>query len=181
MFGLMAGYNYWFPKAFGFKLDERWGTASFWCWFIGFYLAFMPLYVLGLMGMTRRMQHYDVVGWQPWLLVAAVGVVVILAGVVCQVIQLVVSIRDREQLEGDRGPVERPHAGMGDGFAAAGLEFRRPAASHGHRRLLEKEAARAHATEPSRRKRANSIRSRCRRTARPASSRHSLPSLPALR
>ena len=59
VFGLMAGYNYWFPKAFGFKLDERWGKASFWCWFIGFYLAFMPLYVLGLMGMTRRMQHYD--------------------------------------------------------------------------------------------------------------------------
>jgi cytochrome o ubiquinol oxidase subunit 1 len=58
----------------------------------------MPLYALGLMGMTRRMQHYDVVGWQPWLVAAAVGVVVILAGIVCQIIQLVVSIRDREQL-----------------------------------------------------------------------------------
>src|ERR1700736_6061206 len=73
VFGLMAGYNYWFPKAFGFKLDERWGRASFWCWLVGFYLAFMPLYVLGLMGMTRRMQHYDNVSWQPWLLAAAVG------------------------------------------------------------------------------------------------------------
>jgi cytochrome o ubiquinol oxidase subunit I len=99
VFGLMAGYNYWFPKAFGFKLDERWGRASFWCWLIGFYLAFMPLYALGLMGMTRRMQHYDVVSWQPWLVVAAVGVVVILAGIVSQVIQLVVSIRNREQLK----------------------------------------------------------------------------------
>jgi cytochrome o ubiquinol oxidase subunit I len=99
VFGLMAGYNYWFPKAFGFTLVESWGRASFWCWFIGFYLAFMRLYVLGLMGMTRRMQHYDVVSWQPWLLIAAAGVVVILAGVVCQVIQLVVSIRDREQLK----------------------------------------------------------------------------------
>jgi cytochrome o ubiquinol oxidase subunit 1 len=99
VFGLMAGYNYWFPKAFGFKLDERWGRASFWCWLIGFYLAFMPLYALGLMGMTRRMQHYDVVSWQPWLVVAAIGVVVILAGIVCQVVQLVVSIRDREQLK----------------------------------------------------------------------------------
>src|SRR6266700_3129172 len=99
VFGLMAGYNYWFPKAFGFKLDERWGRASFWCWLIGFYIAFMPLYALGLMGMTRRMQHYDVVSWQPWLVVAAIGVVVILAGIVCQVIQLVVSIRDREQLK----------------------------------------------------------------------------------
>ena len=97
VFGLMAGYNYWFPKVFGFKLDERWGKASFWCWFIGFYLAFMPLYVLGLLGMTRRMQHYDNLAWQPWLVVAAAGAVVILAGILCQVVQLVVSIRDREQ------------------------------------------------------------------------------------
>jgi cytochrome o ubiquinol oxidase subunit 1 len=98
LFGVMAGYNYWFPKAFGFVLDERWGKASFWCWLIGFYVAFMPLYVLGLMGMTRRMQHYDDVSWQPWLMVAAAGAVVILAGIVCQVIQLVVSIRARDQL-----------------------------------------------------------------------------------
>jgi cytochrome o ubiquinol oxidase subunit I len=97
VFGLMAGYNYWFPKVFGFKLEERWGKASFWCWFIGFYLAFMPLYVLGLMGMTRRMQHYDNLAWQPWLVAAAAGAVVILAGIVCQLVQLVVSIRDREQ------------------------------------------------------------------------------------
>ncbi|PZV34261.1 cytochrome o ubiquinol oxidase subunit I [Mesorhizobium kowhaii] len=99
VFGVMAGYNYWFPKAFGFKLDERWGVASFWCWLIGFYLAFMPLYALGLMGMTRRMQHYDVVSWQPWLVAAAAGAVVILAGIVCQIIQLVVSIRARETLK----------------------------------------------------------------------------------
>jgi cytochrome o ubiquinol oxidase subunit 1 len=103
VFGVMAGYNYWFPKAFGFTLDERWGRASFWCWLVGFYLAFMPLYVLGLMGMTRRMQHYDNLAWQPWLLLAAVGVVVILAGIVCQVIQLVVSIRSREQLRDATG------------------------------------------------------------------------------
>jgi cytochrome o ubiquinol oxidase subunit I len=97
VFGVLAGFNYWFPKAFGFTLDERWGRAAFWCWLVGFYLAFMPLYVLGLMGMTRRMQHYDNVSWQPWLLVAAVGAVVILAGIVCQIVQLVVSIRDRAQ------------------------------------------------------------------------------------
>ena len=97
VFGTMAGYNYWFPKAFGFTLDERWGRASFWCWLIGFYLAFMPLYVLGLMGMTRRMQHYDNLSWQPWLVVAAIGAVVILAGIACQVVQLVVSIRTREK------------------------------------------------------------------------------------
>jgi len=79
------------------RLDERWGKASFWCWFIGFYLAFMPLYVLGLLGMTRRMQHYDNLAWQPWLVVAAIGAVVILAGILCQVVQLVVSIRARNQ------------------------------------------------------------------------------------
>jgi cytochrome o ubiquinol oxidase subunit I len=98
LFGAFAGYNYWFPKAFGFKLDEHWGRRSFWCWFIGFHLAFMPLYVVGLMGMTRRMQHYDVLSWQPWLLVAGLGAVVILAGIVSQIMQFVVSIRAREQL-----------------------------------------------------------------------------------
>jgi cytochrome o ubiquinol oxidase subunit 1 len=97
VFGVMAGYNYWFPKVFGFTLDERWGKASFWCWFIGFYLAFMPLYWLGLMGMTRRMQHYDNLAWQPWLVVAAIGAGVILVGIVCQVVQLVVSIRARNR------------------------------------------------------------------------------------
>jgi cytochrome o ubiquinol oxidase subunit 1 len=98
VFGAFAGYVYWFPKAFGFKLDERWGKAAFWCWFIGFHVAFMPLYVVGLMGMTRRLQHYDVLSWQPWLLVAAAGAVVVLAGIVCQIVQLVVSIRNREEL-----------------------------------------------------------------------------------
>ena len=98
LFGAFAGYNFWFPKAFGFKLDEKLGKASFWCWQIGFWLAFAPLYVLGLEGMTRRMQHYDVQAWQPWLLVAAVGALVILAGIVCMVAQLVVSIRHRHEL-----------------------------------------------------------------------------------
>src|ERR1700729_2795 len=98
LFGMFAGYTFWFPKAFGFRLHEGWGKAAFWCCFIGFYLAFMPLYVVGLMGMTRRMQHYDVPEWRPWLLVAALGAAVVLAGIVCQVIQLVVSIRHREEL-----------------------------------------------------------------------------------
>jgi cytochrome o ubiquinol oxidase subunit I len=73
VFGAFAGYNYWFPKAFGFTLDERLGKASFWCWLIGFYLAFMPLYALGLMGMTRRLQHIADPSWQPLLLVAEGG------------------------------------------------------------------------------------------------------------
>jgi cytochrome o ubiquinol oxidase subunit 1 len=98
LFGAFAGYTYWFPKAFGFRLHEGLGKAAFWCWFIGFYLAFLPLYVLGLMGMTRRMQHYDVPAWHPWLLVAALGAAVILAGIVLLIVQLAVSIRRREQL-----------------------------------------------------------------------------------
>ena len=98
VFGVMAGFNYWFPKAFGFRLDERWGKAAFWCWLVGFYVAFMPLYALGLMGMTRRMQHYDDKSWQPFLIVAAIGVAIIMAGIVCQIVQLIVSIRARDQL-----------------------------------------------------------------------------------
>ena len=97
IYGALAGYNYWFPKAFGFTLDERWGKASFWCWLVGFYLAFFPLYQLGLMGMTRRLHHIPDPSWQPLLLVAEFGAVVIFAGILCQVAQLYVSIRTREQ------------------------------------------------------------------------------------
>jgi cytochrome o ubiquinol oxidase subunit I len=98
LFGAFAGYTYWFPKAFGFRLHEGLGVAAFWFWIVGFYVAFMPLYLLGLMGMTRRMQHYDVPQWQPWLLVAALGAALILVGIVLQIAQLVVSIRHRDSL-----------------------------------------------------------------------------------
>jgi cytochrome o ubiquinol oxidase subunit I len=97
VYGALAGYNYWFPKAFGFTLDERWGKASFWCWLIGFYLAFMPLYMLGMMGMTRRLEHIPDPSWQPLLLVAEAGAIVIFCGILCQIAQLYVSIRTREQ------------------------------------------------------------------------------------
>jgi cytochrome o ubiquinol oxidase subunit I len=103
LFGAFAGYTYWFPKAFGFKLHEGLGQAAFWCWLAGFYIAFMPLYFLGLLGMTRRMQHYDVAAWHPWLIVAAVGAVVILAGIGLQVAQLIVSIRRRQALRDETG------------------------------------------------------------------------------
>jgi cytochrome o ubiquinol oxidase subunit 1 len=96
VFGVMAAYNYWFPKAFGFTLHEGWGKASFWCWFLGFYAAFTPLYVLGLMGMPRRLQHIPDPDWQPLLLVAEAGAVLIFCGILCQIIQLYVSIRTRE-------------------------------------------------------------------------------------
>jgi cytochrome o ubiquinol oxidase subunit 1 len=103
LFGAFAGYTYWFPKAFGFRLHDGLGQAAFWCWLVGFYVAFMPLYVLGLDGMTRRMQHYDVPQWHPWLIVAAGGAGLILCGIVLQVVQLFVSIRDRAQLRDDSG------------------------------------------------------------------------------
>ncbi len=95
LFGAMAGYNYWFPKVFGFTLNKRLGQLSFWCWLIGFYLAFMPLYILGLFGMTRRMQHYANTAWQPYLVVAEVGAIVILVGILATIAQLTVSIRTR--------------------------------------------------------------------------------------
>ncbi len=103
LFGAFAGYTYWFPKAFGFRLHEGLGKAAFWFWIIGFYVAFMPLYGLGLMGMTRRLQHYDVAAWQPWLIVAALGTGLILVGIILQITQLVVSIRRRESLRDTTG------------------------------------------------------------------------------
>ena len=98
VFGIFAGITYWAPKIFGFRLNERLGRAAFWCWFIGFYVAFMPLYALGLMGATRRMDHYDVAAWHPLFIVAALGAVIIFAGIILQVAQVVVSIRQREQM-----------------------------------------------------------------------------------
>ncbi|GBQ44548.1 MULTISPECIES: cytochrome o ubiquinol oxidase subunit I [Komagataeibacter] len=98
-FGYVAAMNFWFPKSFGFKLNEAWGKRAFWCWFIGFYVAFMPLYVVGFEGMTRRMNHYDNPEWHPWLLIAEAGAVLIACGIVCQLTQLYVSIRDRNLAE----------------------------------------------------------------------------------
>jgi len=97
VFGCIAAMTYWFPKAFGFKLNERLGKYSFWCWLVGFYLAFMPLYILGFKGMTRRLNHYDNPEWQPYLIVALVGACFIAAGIWFMLQQVFVSIRDRKQ------------------------------------------------------------------------------------
>ena len=97
VFGMFAGINYWWPKAMGFKLDETWGKRSFWLWVIGFYFAFMPLYVLGLMGVTRRLQHFDDPSLQIWFIIAAFGAVLIAGGIACMLIQIAVSIRDRKK------------------------------------------------------------------------------------
>lgn len=104
LFGYFAGLIYWWPKTFGFKLNETLGKYSFWCWIVGFYLAFMPLYVLGFMGMTRRLSHYaEATGWHPYLVVAAIGAAVILAGIFFQILQLLVSIKNREALKDTTG------------------------------------------------------------------------------
>ncbi len=98
LFGYFAGYMYWFPKIFGFKLHEGLGKCAFWCWFIGFLLAFVPLYILGLMGATRRLDHYDAsLGWQGLFIVAGIGVMVVMAGIGFQLLQLIVSIKQRKQ------------------------------------------------------------------------------------
>jgi cytochrome o ubiquinol oxidase subunit I len=103
LFGAFAAYEYWFPKAFGFKLHERLGKAAFWCWFAGFYVAFVPLYAVGLLGMTRRLQHYDQPEWHPWLLVAEAGALLIFCGIALQAAQLIVSIRSRRRLADSTG------------------------------------------------------------------------------
>lgn len=103
VFGMMAGITYWFPKAFGYKLDAFWGKCSFWFWFVGFYLAFMPLYVLGLMGVTRRMSHFEDPSLQIWFQIAAVGALLIALGIGSFIVQLVVSYMRREELRDTSG------------------------------------------------------------------------------
>jgi cytochrome o ubiquinol oxidase subunit 1 len=103
LFGLFAAINFWWPKAFGFKLDVFWGKISFWCWVVGFWLAFMPLYVLGLMGVTRRMRVFDDPSLQIWFVVAAIGAVIIAAGIGAMLVQFAVSIWKREELRDETG------------------------------------------------------------------------------
>jgi cytochrome o ubiquinol oxidase subunit 1 len=96
LFGYFAGITYWFPKMFGFMLNERLGRYAFYCWTIGFVLAFTPLYILGLMGATRRLDHYDAsLGWQPLFAVAGIGVLFVMAGIFLQVVQFIVSFIQR--------------------------------------------------------------------------------------
>ncbi|PSJ61538.1 cytochrome o ubiquinol oxidase subunit I [Pseudaminobacter soli (ex Li et al. 2025)] len=103
LFGLFAGIVYWWPKAFGFKLDPFWGKVSFWCWVVGFWFAFMPLYILGLMGVTRRMRVFDDPSLQIWFVIAAFGAVLIAIGIAAFLIQIYVSIRRREELTDPTG------------------------------------------------------------------------------
>ncbi|MDF3218411.1 MULTISPECIES: cytochrome o ubiquinol oxidase subunit I [Mesorhizobium] len=103
LFGAFAGFTYWFPKAFGFRLHEGWGKAAFWVTLAGYILVFVPLYIVGLLGMTRRLQHIDMDLWAPWLVVAVFGVLVMIAGAALQIMQLAVSIRHRDKLRDETG------------------------------------------------------------------------------
>ncbi|MBV9576845.1 MAG: cytochrome o ubiquinol oxidase subunit I [Gammaproteobacteria bacterium] len=103
LFGYFAGVIYWFPKAFGFQLDEEWGRWSFIFWVLGFYVAFMPAYVLGLNGFMRRVNHYTNLLYQPYLVAAAVGMVLILIGILLQIGQLIISIKNRHALRDHTG------------------------------------------------------------------------------
>ncbi|AYM63705.1 cytochrome o ubiquinol oxidase subunit I [Agrobacterium fabrum] len=98
VFGVLAGIVYWFPKAFGYRLDPFWGKLSFWFWFIGFYFAFMPLYILGLMGITRRISQFEDNSLQIWFVIAAFGAFLIALGIASFIIQLIVSFLKRDQL-----------------------------------------------------------------------------------
>lgn len=113
LYGMLAGYHYWFPKAFGFRLDERWGRIAFGCWVIGFYLAFMPLYVLGASGMARRSAEVFEPAFRPWLQVAGVGALILFAALASLFVQLWVSIRDRDA----------HRVAVGDPWDGRGLEW----------------------------------------------------------
>lgn len=98
LFGFFSGFTYWFPKVTGFMLNEKLGTYAFWCWFVGFLLAFMPLYMLGFMGATRRLDHYEAsLRWHPFFITVAIGAFIILCGVGFQILQIIVSIKDRKK------------------------------------------------------------------------------------
>lgn len=99
LFGIFCGISYWFPKITGFRLNERIGRQAFWCWVIGFCMSFIPMYVLGIMGATRRLDHYDSsTGWQPLFVLMLIGGVVIMVGVALQLAQILASYIQKNRL-----------------------------------------------------------------------------------
>ncbi|MDP9162947.1 MAG: cytochrome o ubiquinol oxidase subunit I [Pseudomonadota bacterium] len=103
VFGLFAGMTYWFPKAFGFKLDPFWGKVAFWGWVIGYWVAWTPIYIVGLMGTTRRVHHFDDPTLQPYFIIAAIGALIILVGILGFVMSIVMGIVRREALRDTTG------------------------------------------------------------------------------
>lgn len=122
VFGCFAEMTYWFLKAFGYTLNETWGKRTFRFWIIDFYVAFMPLYVLSFMGMTRRLsQEIDPI-FHPLLMVATASTVLIALGILCQVIQIVISVRDRKKKPRPDGrSMERPYFGVSHLLSSAVL------------------------------------------------------------
>lgn len=104
LFGIFCGITFWFPKITGVKLNERIGRSAFWCWIIGFCLSFIPMYILGLMGATRRLDHYDAsTGWQPFYILMLIGGIVIMIGVALQLAQIVASLIEKKRLADTTG------------------------------------------------------------------------------
>ncbi len=143
VFAAFAGVTYWFPKAFGFRLYEGWGKAAFWFTTLGFYVTFLPLYVAGLLGMTRRLQHYDVAR------VAAMGAggdrgnrAPLYRDALPDGAARLEHSRPRQASRRDGRSLGRTFARMGDGFAAAGVQFRLSARRQGPGGLLDDQAAR---------------------------------------
>jgi len=98
LFGFFAAFTYWFPKFTGFMLDEKLNRYAFWFWSGGFLLAFMPLYMLGFMGATRRLDHYEAsTGWHPLFILVAVGAVILFCGANIQFFGLFWTIYKRKQ------------------------------------------------------------------------------------
>lgn len=123
LFGIFAGITYWWPKVMGFKLNEKLGKIAFWFWLIGFFVSFTPLYILGFMGATRRLDHYDVAtGWQPLFITAAIGLIIIFMGVAVQVLQIIVSIIQRKERMKTTGH-DPEQSRMGDPWNARTLEW----------------------------------------------------------
>ncbi len=105
VFGVFAGINYWFPKAFGYRLDPFWGKVSFWCWVPGFWVAFTPLYIIGLMGVTRRLRVFDDPSLHIYMVIAGFGALLIACGILALIIQILVSIARRDKLRDVTGDI----------------------------------------------------------------------------
>jgi cytochrome o ubiquinol oxidase subunit 1 len=151
LFGMFRRHELLVPEGVRLQAERAfWGKASFWCWLVGFYVAFMPLYVLGLMGMTRRMSHYANPAWQPWLIVAAVGALIIALGIGFMVLQLVVSVSQSRREPRPHGrSVGRPHAGVVDHSPRRSTTSPHCRSSHAGQRWAD-EGARQRATSAER-------------------------------
>jgi len=104
LFGVFCALSYWFPKFTGFRLNERIGRNAFWCWIIGFCMSFIPMYILGFMGASRRLDHYDSsTGWQPLFMLMFLGGIVIMIGVALQVVQIIASFVQKKHLMATTG------------------------------------------------------------------------------